>query len=111
MLITMGMKPAIQRMIKDIKKDDTKVQITGYIDEMEDKSSFLLQDSTGKIRVHAEKMSLSYSTGDLINILGELDYGEEKERVLTAVIIQNMEGLNFEYYKQLYEIKKQYLTM
>jgi len=107
----MEIKPAIQRMIKDIKEDDQKVQITGYIDKMEDESSFLLQDGTGKLRVHAEKMNLSYSTGDLINVSGELGYGEDNERVLNAVIIQNMEGLNFEYYKQLYEIKKQYLNM
>ncbi|TFG02708.1 MAG: hypothetical protein EU542_04355 [Promethearchaeota archaeon] len=107
----MEIKPAIQRMIKDIKEDDQKVQITGYIDEMDDETSFLLQDGTGKIKVQAENINLSYSPGDLINVSGDLGYGEDKERVLTAVIIQNMEGLNFEYYKQLYEIKKQYLNM
>lgn len=107
----MEMKPAIQRMIKDIKEDDKKVQITGYIDDMENETSFLLQDGTGKLRVHAENMNLSYSTGDLINVTGELDHGDNNELVLSAVIIQNMEGLNFEYYKQLYEIKKQYLNM
>ena len=110
-MITMELKPAIQRMIKDIKEDDQRVQITGYIEDIEDETSFLLQDGTGKLRIHTEKMKQSYSTGDLINVAGELGYGEDKERVLTAIIIQNMEGLNFEYYKQLYEIKKQYLNL
>ena len=107
----MEMKPAIQRMIKDIKEDDQKVQITGYIDDMENESSFLLQDGTGKLKIIAKNMNISYSTGNLINVTGELGYGDNKERVLNAVIIQNMEGLNFEYYTQLYEIKKQYLNM
>ncbi|MEJ2293557.1 MAG: hypothetical protein P8Y23_02175 [Candidatus Lokiarchaeota archaeon] len=101
---------AIQRMIKDIRGDDKNVQITGYIDEVEDQSSFLIQDGTGKLDVYAKKIDLSYSKGDLINVIGELSYGEDNKRILNAVIIQNMKGLNFEYYKQLYEIKKQYLN-
>lgn len=106
----METKPAIQRMIKDIREDDKNVQITGYIDEIEDQSSFLIQDGTGKLDVHAEKIDLSYSKGDLVNVIGELSYGEDNKRILNAFIIQNMKGLNFEYYKQLYEIKKQYLN-
>jgi hypothetical protein len=102
--------PAIQRMIKDIREDDKNIQITGYIDKVEDQSSFLIQDGTGKLNVFAEKMDLSYSKGDLINVIGKLSYGEDNKRILNAVIIQNMKGLNFEYYKQLYEIKKQYLN-
>jgi uncharacterized protein YdeI (BOF family) len=106
----METKPAIQRMIKDIREDDKNVQITGYIDEIEDQSSFLIQDGTGKLDVHVEKIDLSYSKGDLVNVIGELSYGEDNKRILNADIIQNMKGLNFEYYKQLYEIKKQYLN-
>jgi uncharacterized protein YdeI (BOF family) len=105
----MEFQPAKQRMIKDLKEEDQRVQITGYIDEIEEEKSFLLEDGTGKIKVLGERVKFSYSKDDLVNVFGQLSYKEDKERVLEAEIIQDMKGLNFEYYKKLYEIKKQYL--
>ena len=105
----MEIQPAKQRMIKDLKEEDQRVQITGYIAEIDDEKSFLLEDGTGKIKVLREGVEFSCSKDDLVNVFGELSYKEDKERVLEAKIIQDMKGLNFEYYKKLYEIKKQYL--
>lgn len=105
----MEIQPAKQRMIKDLKEEDQRVQITGYISEIEEEKSFLLEDGTGKIKVLREGVEFYCSKDDLVNVFGELSYKEDKERVLEAKIIQDMKGLNFEYYKKLYEIKKQYL--
>ena len=104
----MEIQPAKQRMIKDLKEGDQRVQITGYITEIEEES-FLLEDGTGKIKVLKEGVEFSCSKDDLVNIFGQLSHIEGKEWVLEAEIIQDMKELNFEYYRKLYEIKKQYL--
>jgi len=105
----MEIQPAKQRMIKDLKEEDQRVQITGYVGEIEDDGNFLLEDSTGKIKVLKERVEYTCSKDDLINVFGELSHIEGKKWVLEAEIIQDMKGLNFEYYRKLYEIKKQYL--
>jgi len=102
-------QPARQRMIKDLKKDDFRVQITGYIDAIEENISFLLQDGTGKIKVSIEKVEFVFAKNDLINVIGDIKYQEGYGLEIEADIIQDMKNLNFEYYKKLYEIKKEYI--
>jgi len=105
----MEIQPARQRIIKDLREEDSRVQITGYIENIEDDNSFILQDGTGKIRVTTDRVEFSYSKDDLINVFGNLRYKEDKEHKLDAEIIQDKKALNFEYYKKLYEIKKKYI--
>ena len=105
----MATQPARQRMIKDLKEDDLRVQITGYIDAIDDNVSFLLQDGTGKIKVRIENVEFTFMKQDLVNVIGNIKYQEGVDPELEADIIQNMKNLNFEYYKKLYEIKKEFI--
>lgn len=102
-------QPARQRMIKDLKEDDFRVQITGYIDAIEDNISFLLQDGTGKVKVRIENVEFTFTKNDLVNVIGNIKYQEGDGPEIEADIIQDMKNLNFEYYKKLYEIKKEYI--
>ncbi|MGV9171906.1 MAG: hypothetical protein ACOC44_10585 [Promethearchaeia archaeon] len=100
---------AKQRIINDIKTNDLNIQITGYI-ENKDQENLMLNDKTGRIKVNYED-AVGYVENiqkeDLVNVIGELIIDMDGEKSVKAQIIQNMNGLNFEYYKKLYKIKKE----
>jgi len=100
-------EPAIQRMINDVKNTDIRVQITGYVKEIVEKDYIILNDKTGDIKVDIKGVEFSFKNNDLINIIGELNINVGGEKEIGAEIIQDKENLNFEYYKKLYEIKKE----
>ena len=107
----MERKYAIQRIIKDIKNDDVRIQITGYVKEIKNEI-ITLDDKSGNIRVDF-KEAIGYvkniSKNDLINVIGDLNLSMDGAKVITAQIIQDMNKLNFTYYKKLYEIRKELL--
>jgi len=49
---------ARQRTIKDIKNDDMKIQITGYVNNLVENDNFTLNDKTGEIVVNIKNLSL-----------------------------------------------------
>jgi uncharacterized protein YdeI (BOF family) len=98
---------AYQRIIKDIKNDDIRIQVTGYIKEIIDNEYFLLDDKTGTLKVIISKIEFSSKKNDLVNVIGDLNINMEGEKELEADIIQDMNKLNFEYYQKLYQIKKE----
>ncbi|MHA1757694.1 MAG: hypothetical protein ACTSVV_13045 [Promethearchaeota archaeon] len=100
---------SIQRIIKDIKNDDVFIQVTGYIREIIDDDTFILDDDTGQIKVKAQDLNINFEKGALINVIGDLNYNVEGEKSIEAIIIQDMNNLNFKYYKKLYDLKKQFL--
>ncbi len=95
------------RIIKDIKDDDLRIQITGYVKEIVDNENIILDDKTGEIEVDVKNVDFRFDRNDLINIFGEIEISMAGEKSLIADIIQDKKNLNFEYYQKLYEIKKQ----
>ncbi|MFW9873291.1 MAG: hypothetical protein ACFFG0_09330 [Candidatus Thorarchaeota archaeon] len=104
----MSIQSAKQRKIKDIKNDDVRIQVTGYVNDIIEKEKFILDDTTGKITVDIKNIEFKHKKNDLINIIGELVISMDGARTIMAEIIQDMNKLNFEYYQKLYEIKKKY---
>ena len=103
----MSKQHARQRIIKEIKDDDFRIQVTGYVKEIIDNEHILLDDKTGEIEVNVKSVDFRFNKNDLINIFGEIEISMAGEKSLIADIIQDKKKLNFEYYQKLYEIKKQ----
>ncbi|MFX0028949.1 MAG: hypothetical protein ACFE8B_07055 [Candidatus Hermodarchaeota archaeon] len=104
----MSTQSAPQRIIKDIKNDDVRIQVTGYIRDPVEQDSFILEDRTGDITVNIKNVEFTFKKDDLINVIGELVISMDGGKTLVAQIIQDMNNLNFEYYLKLYELKKKY---
>lgn len=100
---------ASPRIIKDIKNDDVKIQVTGYVKETENEM-LIINDKTGEISVDIKNAIChieNISKNDLINVIGELILSMDGEKEINASIIQDMKNLNFTYYQKLYDIKKE----
>ena len=104
----MQLQSAKQRMIKDTKIDDERVQITGYVKNLVEGEQFVLGDNTGDIGVDIKNIDFNFKENDLINVIGDLVKEGNEIKMLRAEIIQDKNQLNFEYYKKLYELKKKY---
>jgi uncharacterized protein YdeI (BOF family) len=100
-------KFAKQRIIKDIEPNDLKIQVTGYVKEKENNNEFILDDKTGQIHVLASNVDFNPKNDDLVNVYGELEIQTSGDKLINAYIIQDMNKLNFNYYKKLYELKKE----
>ena len=97
---------AKQRMIKDITVEDTCIQVTAYVKEILDDNFIILDDKTGELKVNLKDAEFAFNKDDLINIIGFLNINLDGEKELEAEIIQDMTNLNFNYYRKIYEIKK-----
>ncbi len=106
----METQSAIQRMIKDIKINDVRIQVTGHVKEIIEKDKFILEDSTGQIEVNIKEFDFKFKNGDLINVIGDVGIQLTGERSIHPQFIQDMKKLNFTYYEKLYEIKKELLN-
>jgi len=102
----MESKFALQRTIIDIKNTDERIQVTGYIKKIEGER-LILDDETGNLIVDISDVDFQFKKDDLVNVFGDLEIKVSGEKNLKADIIQDMGNLNFNYYKQLYEMKKQ----
>lgn len=98
---------AKQRIIKDINNNvDKRIQVTGYIKNRINDELIVLDDKTGQINVKIIRIEdFNFKNNDLINVIGDLE--SIGGQVINADIVQDMNKLNFEYYKKLYQIKKQ----
>ncbi len=101
--------PAFQRVIDDIKSDDIRIQITGYVKKKNSDTEIILKDSTGEIKVTFKDCGFPIKTDLLINVIGELEINIEGEKIIKAEFIQDMKMLNFEYYEKIYHLKKEFL--
>ena len=101
---------AIQRTIKDIKNNDIKIQITGYIKNLVGDDNFTLNDNTGEIKVNIKDITLDFEEETLVNVIGELTITMSGEKSIQAQFVQDMNNLNFSYYQKLYELKKEILN-
>lgn len=104
----MSSQSAKQRTIKDIKNNDVRIQVTGYIKDLIEKEHLILDDKTGQINVDIKNLDFRNKKNDLINVIGELVISMDGGKTIVAEIIQDMNKLNFEYYLKLYELKKEY---
>ena len=100
---------AKQRTIKDVKNDDVKIQITGYVNNLVENDNFTLNDKTGEIAVNIKEITFDFEEEDLVNVIGELLITMSGEKSIQAQFIQDMRNLNFSYYQKLYELKKEIL--
>jgi len=98
---------AKQRVVKDIADEDVRIQVTGYFKEKIDERLIVLDDQTGDIKVNLKDIEFKFKQNDLINVIGDLNIKVNGEKELEADIIQDMNNLNFDYYKKIYEIKKE----
>jgi hypothetical protein len=96
-------------MIKDASREDlgNNVQVLGYVKKGSESESILLNDNTGEIEVVIKNLEFPFQENHLINVFAEVKPTMEGERKLIAHFFQNMEGLNFDHYKKLYEMKKE----
>ncbi len=101
---------AKQRTIKDVKNDDIKIQITGYVLNLVENDKFTLDDKTGEIEVKIKDVVFEFKEDDLVNVIGELIIATSGEKSIQAQLVQDMRNLNFSYYQKLYEIKKEILN-
>jgi len=101
---------ARQRTIKDIKNDDMKIQITGYVNNLVENDNFTLNDKTGEIVVNIKNLSLEIKEEDLVNVIGELIFATSGEKSIHAKFVQDFNKVNFSYYQKLYELKKEILN-
>ncbi|MCK4287535.1 MAG: hypothetical protein KAX18_15090 [Candidatus Lokiarchaeota archaeon] len=104
----MTLQSAKQRMIKDIKNEDERVQITGYVRDLVEEENFVLNDNTGEIVADIKNIDFGFKENDLINVIGDLVKEGNEIKTIKAEIIQDKNKLNFEYYKKLYELKIKY---
>ncbi|MHA2183252.1 MAG: hypothetical protein ACXAAH_17670 [Promethearchaeota archaeon] len=104
----MPIQSAKQRVISDVKNEDERVQITGYVRNLVKEEQFVLDDSTGEIQVNIQNIDFNFKEDNLINVIGNLVTEGNDKRTILAEIIQDKTQLNFEYYKKLYELKKKY---
>ena len=104
----MTLQYAKQRMIKDIKNEDERVQITGYVRDLVEEEHFVLNDDTGEIVADIKNIDFSFKENDLINVIGDLVKEGNEIKMIKAEIIQDKNKLNFDYYKKLYELKIKY---
>lgn len=104
----MSIQSAKQKMIIDIKSDDERVQITGYVKNLVEEEQFVLDDNTGDIEVDITNIDFNFKEKDLINVIGVIVKEGDEIKMIRAEIIQDKNQLNFEYYKKLYELKKKY---
>lgn len=98
---------AKQRIIKDIKNDDIQIQVTGYVKEVNDDNTIILNDKSGQLKVDLKEAKFDFKKEDLINVIGELRITTSGEKILDSIFIQDMNTLNFKYYRKLYELKKE----
>ncbi|UCD00894.1 MAG: hypothetical protein JSV23_08400 [Promethearchaeota archaeon] len=104
----MSLPSAKQRIIKDIAIDDDRIQVTGYIKSKINDNHIVLDDKTGEISVNIIGIDdFNFKENDLINVIGDLELQSSGEKLINADIIQDMNKLNFEYYRKLYELKKE----
>jgi len=104
----MSLQSAKQRTIKDIRNDDIRIQVTGYIKDLVEHDNFILEDKTGQIKVDIKTIERENKENDLVNVIGELIISMDGGKTIVAEIIQDMNNLNFEYYLKLYDLKKKY---
>ena len=104
----MSLQSAKQRMIKDIKNEDERVQITGYVKNLVEEEQFVLDDKTGEIEVDITNIDFNFKEKDLINVIGNSVKEGNEIKTIRAEIVQDKNELNFEYYRKLYELKKKY---
>lgn len=102
----MESKYAKQRIIEDIKNSDERIQVTGYIKNIE-VDYFILNDKSDEIKVNIENFDFKSKEKDLINVIGDITISVEGEKIINAEIIQDMNKLNFKYYQKLYQLKKE----
>jgi len=99
---------AHQRTIQDIKNDDERIQVTGYVKHIIENEQFVLDDKSGEISINIKNIDFRFKEDDLVNVIGDLLINMDGERSIVAEFIQDMSKLNFEYYLKLYELKKKY---
>ena len=97
---------AVQRIVKDVKNEDERVQITGYINKIANEDFFILDDKSGEIKVNIKEIDFNYKEKDLVNVIGDLVISTNGEKSIAVDIIQDMNNLNFNYYRKLYDLKK-----
>jgi len=102
----MESKFAKQRIIEDIDINDERIQVTGYIKKIEG-NLIILDDKSGEIQVDITNSDIRFKVNDLVNIIGNIELKSDGKNILQGEIIQDMNKLNFKYYQQLYQLKKE----
>jgi len=96
--------PAVDRRISEIKLEDRRVRIIGVVVESKP-GMCILDDGSGSIKV---RTSRELYVGKLIRVIGQVSIRTNGEIEIDAELIQNMDKLKFDLYKQVYDLRKKF---
>ncbi len=95
--------PAKEMKIQDLTSSNMRVRLTGTVISKED-NGFMLDDTTGAIKVICDKNALSHITEkSTIQALGWVSANANNEMEIRADILTNLNGLNLKLYRRTLE--------
>jgi len=96
--------PAVDRKINEIRLEDRRVRIVGMVIESRP-GMCILDDGSGSIKV---RTSHELHAGKLIRVIGQVSIRTNGEIEIDAELIQDMDKLKFDLYKEVYSLKKKF---
>jgi uncharacterized protein YdeI (BOF family) len=104
-------RPYFKRMIKDVKKKDTHVQIVGKITDKISDKEYKFSDDTGEITLLINPANPPIEGKIRTNMIAKVfgEFTNEKKDCLNVKIMTDYSDLNFDLYKKSYNLAKKYL--
>ncbi len=103
-------KPAVERKIKEIAEDDTRVSLIGKafkIDKID--YTFWLDDGTGVILVESEENFLPEEGGGVVRVIGRVIRNDEGIHVYGEVVQDFSGGADLEALEEIRELERKVL--
>ncbi len=93
--------PSIERKISEIKEEDVRVRIMGFIiDKDSENQIVVIDDGTGRAIVFVDEEVLKrLEEGQLVRVIGKVKKGETIE--IFAEVVQDFSGLDLNLYEQV----------
>ncbi len=93
--------PSIERKISEIKREDVRVRIMGFvIDKDIDNQVIVVDDGTGRAVVFVDEENIKrVEEGQLVRIIGKVKKGETIE--IFAEVVQDFSKLDLNLYEQV----------
>ncbi|MCD6590877.1 MAG: replication protein RepA [Candidatus Aenigmarchaeota archaeon] len=96
-------KPAVEKNISEITKDDIRVRITGMVLDKKDNIA-IIDDGTGRITVmFAEPIEVD--TNQMVRVIGRV-IPTESGFEIEGEILQNIDNVDINIYKKIRDLEK-----
>jgi len=96
--------PAADKRISEIKLEDRRVRIVGMVVESRP-GMCILDDGSGSVKV---RTSHKLHAGKLIRVIGQVSIRTDGEIEIDGELIQDMDKLKFDLYKEVYSLRKKF---